>query len=447
MFCREEWSLTYTFVMICFLTLRLSTGQNCPTTSLEDVVIDIQSSLSKGIRGNEPIHTLTQEDCVNSCCSTKNITGDKACNLMIFDTRKTTRQPNCYLFFCPSEEACPLKPAKGLMSYRIIRDFPAPATTHLPSRESTQEGSRLVRGQSPQAVTPTPPPVIRSSEPTGSLRQGALLRKLGSSHHSEKLFEIDQASPQFSAYKEKGHSQSSRFSSEQNRAHLLPEKVTTRPATVAVSSPRITSATPEPAFAPTANAPVIPSVTSEPEGVPSAPPLAVATSQPPTSLLSTVLARAVVTPKASVTTTAAISNTIFEAPTDGKGPPETVPVRDISDLSLNTEDAYNPATLSLSTVASSAATLLLSNVDSSAPNQTASQENGKASPGGSSLKSVPESQHSLPFEKWLLIGTLLFGVLFLAIGLVLLGRIFSESLRRRRYSRLDYLINGIYVDI
>lgn len=49
------------------------------------------------------------------------IAGDKACNLMIFDTRKTAKLPNCYLFFCPSEEACPLKPAKGLMSYRIIR--------------------------------------------------------------------------------------------------------------------------------------------------------------------------------------------------------------------------------------------------------------------------------------------------------------------------------------
>lgn len=49
------------------------------------------------------------------------IAGDKVCNLMIFDTRKTARQPNCYLFYCPSEEACPLKPAKGLMTYRIIR--------------------------------------------------------------------------------------------------------------------------------------------------------------------------------------------------------------------------------------------------------------------------------------------------------------------------------------
>ncbi|XP_029811222.1 MANSC domain-containing protein 1 [Suricata suricatta] len=446
MFFREEWGLTSTFVIICFLTLRLSTSQNCPTTTLEDVVIDIQSSLSKGIRGNEPIHTLTQEECINSCCSTKNITGDKACNLMIFDTRKTARQPNCYLFFCPTEEACPLKPAKGLMSYRIIRDFPALATTHLPNRELTQEGS-LVHGQSLQATTPTLPPGTGYSEPTDSLQKGAFSQKLGSSDHLEKLLEIDQVSTRFPVYKEKGHSQSSRFSSEQNIVHLLPEKVTTLPTTMAVSSLPIPSAAPKPEFLPTANAPVIPSVTSEPEAATSALPLAVLRSQPPTSLLSTALTHAMLTPKASVTTTAPVSNTISESPTDEKGPPGTVPVKDISNLSLNTEDAYNPAALSLSTVASSATTLLLSNVDSSAPNQTASQGNGKSSPGGSSLKSVPESQHSLPFEKWLLIGTLLFGILFLAIGLVLLGRMFSESLRRRRYSRLDYLINGIYVDI
>ncbi|XP_045321662.1 MANSC domain-containing protein 1 isoform X2 [Leopardus geoffroyi] len=398
MFFREEWGLSYTFVVICFLTLRLSTSQNCHTKSLEDVVIDIQSSLSKGIRGNEPVHTLTQEDCINSCCSTKNIT-----------------------------------------------DFPALARTHLPSQELTQEGS-LIHGQPPQVITPTPPPVTGYSESTDGLLKGAFSQKLGPSDHLEKLFEIDQESTRFPVDKEKGHSQSSRFSSEQNIAHLLPEKVTTLPTTKAVSSLHITSAAPKPAFPPTTNAPVIPSVTFEPEGATSAPPLAVVTSQPPTSLLSTMLTHAEVTPKAGVTTTT-VSNTIFEAPTDWKGPPETVPVREISNLSLNTEDAYNPATLSLSAVDSSAATLLLSNVDSSAPNKSASQENGKASPGGSSLKSVPESQHGLPFEKWLLIGTLLFGVLFLAIGLVLLGRMFSESLRRRRYSRLDYLINGIYVDI
>ncbi|XP_022350773.1 MANSC domain-containing protein 1 [Enhydra lutris kenyoni] len=444
MFFRDKWSLTYTCVIICFLTLRLSTSQNCPTKSLEDVVIDIQSSLSKGIRGNEPIHTLTQEDCINSCCSTKNITGDKACNLMIFDTRKTTRQPNCYLFFCPSEEACPLKPAKGLMSYRIIRDFPTSARTNSPSPELTQEDS-FIHGQSSQGITPTPTPVTEYSKPTDSFWRDAFSQKFGSSDHSEKLFKIGQASTPFPVYKEKGHSQSSQFSSEQKIARLLP--VTTLPTMMTVASQRITSTPAKPALPPTTNAPVIPSVTSEPEMATSAPALAPGKSQPPTTLLSTILTHAVVIPKASITT-AAVSNAISEAPIDWKSPAEMVPFREISSFTSNTEDAQsNPITLSLSTVDSSAAMLLLSDVVSSAPNKTASQENEKARPDGSSLNSVPESQHGLPFEKWLLIGTLLFGVLFLAIGLVLLGRMFSESLRRRRYSRLDYLINGIYVDI
>ena len=86
-------------------------------------------------------------------------------------------------------------------------------------------------------------------------------------------------------------------------------------------------------------------------------------------------------------------------------------------------------------------------MDSPATNKTASQENGKASPGDPSLSNAPGSQQGFAVEQWLLIGTVLFGVLFLAIGLALLGRMLLESLRRKRYSRLDYLINGIYVDI
>ncbi|XP_004435436.1 PREDICTED: MANSC domain-containing protein 1 [Ceratotherium simum simum] len=433
MFFKQEWSFTYTFVIICFLTLRLSTSQNCSTKSLEDVVIDIQASLSKGIRGNEPIHTLTQEDCIDSCCSTKSISGDKACNLMIFDMRKTARQPNCYLFFCPSEEACPLKPAKGLMSYRIIRDFPSLAKTDFPKQELAQEGS-LFHGQSSQAVAPTAPPLTGDLEPTDILWREAFSQKSGSSDHSEKLFKIDPASTRFPVYKEEGHSPSSRFSSEHNVAHLLPENVTTFLTTVADAPLHSVSATPKPAFLPATSAPVVPSVTSQPQEATSSPPVATVTSQPPTALISTVLTRALVTPQAGMTTTA-VPTTIFQAPTRFTGPRETVSSREISNLTLSTEAAHNPATLPLS------------NVDSSTVNETASQENRKASPGSSSLSSVPQSLRGLPFEKWLLIGTLLFGVLFLGIGLVLLGRMLSESLRRKRYSRLDYLINGIYVDI
>lgn len=417
MFFEKGWSLTYTFVIICFLTVRLSTSQNCQTQSLEDVVIDIQSSLTKGIRGNEPIHTLTQEDCINSCCSTKNISGDKACNLMIFDTRKTTRQPNCYLFFCPSEEACPLKPAKGLMSYRIIRDFPSWSKPDLPS----------------QAVTATPTRLTGYSKPTDILWRDTFSQKSGASDHLEKLLKIDPASTWFPASKEKDRSQSSQLSPEQAGGHLLPENVMTFPTTMAAAALHATPASPGPRFLFLTNAPARPAATSQPQAASAVPPAATATSRPPTAA-SSQLTRAVVPPQADTTTTAAPATTL-QTTAHLKGLPETVPLGEMSNRTLTTEKAHSPAAG------------LLPDVGSDTTNRTASQEDGKNSAGGSSQRGVPESEYGLPFEKWLLIGTLLFGVLFLAIGLVLLGRMLLESLRRKRYSRLDYLINGIYVDI
>ncbi|XP_012629884.2 MANSC domain-containing protein 1 [Microcebus murinus] len=427
MFFRGDRSLTYTLVIICFLSLRLSASQKCLTESLEDVIIDIQSSLSKGIRGNEPIHTLTQEDCINSCCSTTNISGDKACNLMIFDTRKTARQPNCYLFFCPSEEACPLKPAKGLMSYRIFRDIPPLTRTDSPSQELAQEGSPW-RGQPPQAVTPLPP-----SRPADDSRRDAFPQTFGPSDHLEKAFKIDQASTQVPVHKENPNSRSSQFSSEKEIAHRLPENVTVSPTTAAVVSPHTTSAPPKPAALAPTSASVIPSGTSQPPLATTAPPVTAVTAQGPLALNATIFTLAAVTPRAMATT--AVPTTISQAPTDSRGTPRAVPFTEISNLTSSTGGAHNPATLSLS------------GVESSAADHTASWESGKAGAGSSSLSSVAQNQHELPFEKWLLIGTLAFGVLFLVIGLVLLGRMLSESLRRKRYSRLDYLINGIYVDL
>lgn len=414
MFFQGRWILTYTFVIICFLTLRLSTSQNCLTESLEDVVIDIQSSLSKGIRGNEPIHTLTHQDCINSCCSTKNISGDKACNLMIFDTQKKIKLPNCYLFFCPSEEACPLKPAKGLMSYRIIRDFPSLARTDLPSPGVAQESS-IFSGGSSHAITPTPQPPTGDSEPT-VLWRGSFSQTSGSSDHLEKLLKIDLESPPSSDYKEEGHSQTSQSSSGPAIANLLPENVTAFPSTMAVSSLHTILATPKSLSAslPATNTAVMPPLTWQPRRATSAPAIATITS----------------------TTTTAVSTSLSRASTDSRGPPTTVPFRDIANLTWSVEDAGESVTFPLSNVANLTAT-----------NMTASQENGKASAGDPSLSNAPGSQQGLTVEQWLLIGTVLFGVLFLAIGLALLGRMLLESLRRRRYSRLDYLINGIYVDI
>lgn len=407
MFFREGLNLACTLVIICFLAPRLSASQNCRTESLEDVVIDIQSSLSKGIRGNEPIHTATQEECISSCCSTQNIAGDKACNLMIFDTRKTSGQPNCYLFYCPSEQACPLKAAKGLWSSRIIRDFPSLTTADSPSQELMPEDSSLL-GHPSGAVTPTVPPLTGHPKPTG---RATFSQKSTSSVHPQKPFRVDGTNAQVPISKEK---------SELEMAHLPPENVTTLPTRVVYSLGDM-SATSMTLLPPLTMASVTP-VTPQPQLGTTAPPVTTVPSLPPTT-------HAVVSPHA--TTTAAVQTTISQAPSDLKGVQEVVTFRGISNLTSNVGHVPTSATLAVSDAPSSATNRAL-----------ASQDQGKASMGSSSL-----SQHGLPFEKWLLLGTLLFGVLFLVTGLVLLGRMLAESLRRKRYSRLDYLINGIYVDI
>lgn len=412
-------NLAYTLVVISFLTPRLSAGQNCLTKSLEDVVIDIQSSLSKGIRGNEPIHMATREDCIGACCSTQDIAGDKSCNLMIFDTRKTDRQPNCYLFFCPSEDACPLKPAKGLVSYRLFRDFPL-TTANSSLLRLTQEESLLLGHTSP-GVTPGVPPPAGYPKPTGLFWRDISSPKSTTSLHLQKYIQVDDARTQPPFYEEKNHSQSLQLPSEQRMAHLLPK--TTPPTTVAPLSN--VSATLKPALL-LATISVAPK-TSRLKEATTVPHITTVTSKSPAVPESTGFIP-MVSPQAALTTT-------LQAHTDSKGILETVPFRGGSKLTSDMRHGTSPVATSLSTS------------ESSVVNKTASWENRRAGVGSAPLTRGPKSQHGLSFEKWLLIGTLLFGVFFLVIGLVLLGRMLVESLRRKRYSRLDYLINGIYVDI
>ncbi|NWX29132.1 MANS1 protein, partial [Notiomystis cincta] len=50
-------------------------------------------------------------------------------------------------------------------------------------------------------------------------------------------------------------------------------------------------------------------------------------------------------------------------------------------------------------------------------------------------------------EKSSLVVALLFGVIFLLVVIVLTGKKIHESLQKRHYTRLDYLINGMYADV
>ncbi|KFZ48560.1 MANSC domain-containing protein 1, partial [Antrostomus carolinensis] len=67
----------------------------CSAEKMENTIIDISLSLPRGVRGAEPLYAPAPGACLRACCSGEKLSGDKKCNFMIFDTRRTRTHPNC----------------------------------------------------------------------------------------------------------------------------------------------------------------------------------------------------------------------------------------------------------------------------------------------------------------------------------------------------------------
>uniref|UniRef100_A0A8C8RF33 MANSC domain containing 1 n=1 Tax=Pelusios castaneus TaxID=367368 RepID=A0A8C8RF33_9SAUR len=325
------------------IPLQPSLSQNCSIEKMENVVIDMMLSLSKGVRGTEPIYTPTQEVCINVCCLEKNISGDRQCNLMIFDARRAGKHPNCYLFYCPSKESCPMKPAKGLVSYRINR-----AHFDLPNQ-------------------------------AGHLNHTAALQKSITSQMTELLDHIEEhldkieLHTQFSKDQEKKHPNTLDSFPKQKITNLLP--------TSAASMTQPGTSTLPPST-------TLPTITTTPSAIPKT-----------------------TTTSSQIPTTTAFTTT-DHGPMNSRSATESARLR-TSATTFNSVDTSTNINLF-----SSSAVALLSK-DSFAPFQ---DDSG-------------------------LIAAFLFGMVFLLLVIALLSRRMSQSLQRRRYTRLDYLINGMYADV
>ncbi|XP_074050674.1 MANSC domain-containing protein 1 [Macrotis lagotis] len=444
---RVKLGLTYALIMICILIPTKSISLSCPTKSLEDVVIDIQLSLANGIRGIEPIHTETQGDCINFGCLTKNITGNKECNLIVFDTRKATTQPNCYLFYCPNEEACPLKSAKGVVTYRILKDFSPLHKADLPHPDTTPQSYYLTRKSSQGIMDPVQ--LTAQLNQTNILPKATVSQKLEiQDNFGNTVNKSDELSSQLSGYKSKGDLQGSEFSLKQKvtsvfseNAIVFPDKVVATSQSTAPTSlvpATLQSTIPPPLLSAISQQLVVPLKVTEPHPTVFTTPHTVSTTTVtnPQSLTATISAVFTTTTTLPTKMTKTSSSTMLNAATSMKVTLGTVQFRETSNypISSNNDVKY------LSTFPSSS-------VDSFAVNKIASHENGKLGLDYPLLDSVSRNRFHFQFEKWTLIGTLFCGLLFLVIGLILLGKKLSESLQKKKYSRLDYLINGIYVDI
>ncbi|KAL8194456.1 UNVERIFIED_CONTAM: hypothetical protein K2H54_020070 [Gekko kuhli] len=90
----------------------------------------------------------------------------------------------------------------------------------------------------------------------------------------------------------------------------------------------------------------------------------------------------------------------------------------------------------------------LSKKGSSAALHKARLSQGQLSGDSATLnRPLGETLASYLGNRSILLAVLLFGVIFLLLAQVVIGRKLLESLRHRRYSRLDYLINGMYANV
>ncbi|KAM5173132.1 MANSC domain-containing protein 1 isoform 2-T2 [Mantella aurantiaca] len=91
-------------------------SSGCVPQEIPNMTIDVSNAVAKGARFTDPIKAASAEECVSACCSKLN--GDRTCNLVLYNTNSNGVQ-NCYLFFCPKPESCPMSPSPGVLSYSL----------------------------------------------------------------------------------------------------------------------------------------------------------------------------------------------------------------------------------------------------------------------------------------------------------------------------------------
>ncbi|NXG23243.1 MANS1 protein, partial [Grallaria varia] len=424
-----------------------SLSEECSAEKMENSIIDIDLSLPRGVRGAEPLRVPTARACVRACCSGDRLAGDKKCNLIIFYAGRTSAHPNCYLFYCPSTEACLMKPAMGLVSYKINTD------THGPEDKSikTENISSTEYSLSSDAGTFISHSQNSHQNRTATLQQSVfhqaseLLNHIGKhldniefdtdfpesqrAKQSESLDPIPRQKvinlpPNTSSAAQIGNPTAS-FPTTQSSA--TETSSTTLTANTAQLEPRTTSLYPGVAK------PTITTATSLP---------AAATGAKPGIPVTTITVTHI--PLSSPTTSASTSTTKWV----------TTNSRSATAPSGQRTPAISPEPTAVSSNDTSHVTLpsfsgfVLSTGNSPTSSQNDLQGYDPSDSESYLSEGVLRGKDVVQLrEKSSLIAALLFGVIFLLLVIALTGKKMHESLQKRHYTRLDYLINGMYADV
>ncbi|NXD28867.1 MANS1 protein, partial [Spelaeornis formosus] len=428
-------------------------SQECSAEKMENSVIDIDLSLPRGVRGAEPLRVSGAGSCVRACCSGHPIAGDKKCNLIIFYAARTSTHPNCYLFYCPSTETCPMKPATGLVSYKITTDIHTPEdksikTENFSSNESSSPSDAGTFISHSQNI---------HQDHTANLQESVFHQASELLNHISEHLDKMELHTVFPESQRAEQSESLDPISRQEVITLPPD----RPSLVPLgnrTAPFPTSAqagTPETSSA-SLTALLTSTILLEPHATSVHPGAAKPSTTHPTTAASLLVSATAATPGVPATSIA-VTHVPLSKPTKSASTSTTVQV------TMNSRSATAPSGLRIQVIAPEP-TIVSSNDTShvtllSFPGVILSKDSPTSSQNDLQGYDPSDSESSLSEgvlrgkgvfqlgEKSSLLAALFFGVLFLLLVLVLTGKKIHESLQKRHYTRLDYLINGMYTDV
>ncbi|NWS09872.1 MANS1 protein, partial [Pachyramphus minor] len=425
-----------------------SLSQECSAEKMENSIIDIDLSLSRGVRGAEPLRVPSAGACVRACCSGDRLAGDKTCNLVIFYARRTRAHPNCYLFYCPTTDACLMKPATGLVSYKITTDTHAPEDKTIKSENFSSNEHSL----SLDAGTFFSHSQNSRQNHTATLQQSIFHQASELVNHIGKHLDNIEFHTDFP--------ESQRAKQSESLDSIPRLKVITLPpnmfSAVQIGNPTASFSSTQSSASETSSTTLTPLPTSTAQLEFHTTSVHPRVAKPTiTTTTATSLPAAATGAKPGIPVTSiAVTHIPLSSPTTSTIKRVTTNSRSATAPSGLRTPAMSPEPTAVSSNDTSHVTLpsfsgfILSTGDSPTSSQNDLQSYDLSDSESYLSEDVLRGKGGVQLgEKSSLVAALLFGVIFLLLVIALTGKKIHESLQKRHYTRLDYLINGMYADV
>ncbi|RLW01809.1 hypothetical protein DV515_00007749 [Chloebia gouldiae] len=434
---------------------RTALSQECSAEKMENTIIDIDLSLPRGLRGAEPLRVSSASACVRAGCSGHRLAGDKKYNFIIFYAARASTHPNCYLFHCPSTEACPMKHATGLVSYKITTDIHALEdksikTENFSSNEHSLPSAAGIFISQSQNIHQNHP---ASLEQSVFHQASELLNHIGKNLDNMELHAVSSESQRAK------ESESLDPISRQQVINLPPSTHSAVPTGNPSASFPTTARAGTPGTSSASLALVLTGTAQLESLITSLHPGAAKPTTPRATTAASPPAAATAAKPAVPATSITVTRVPLSKPTNSASPSTTMQVTTNSGsaTALSVAGLRTPAMAPEPTVVSSNDTRLVTLP--SFPGLILSSDSPTSSQNYLCCYDPSDSESSLSEgvlrgkgafqlgEKSSLVAALFFGVIFLLLIIVLTGKKIHESFQKRHYTRLDYLINGMYADV